>query len=598
MTQHNTNTTEPTLFDNLDFIDKIESLISESESTEVEFKSAKGGFPGSFWATYSAFANTQGGVIILGVKEKNNKFSIDGLSKEQADKYLKEFWNNVNNPAHVSANILTNSAVQVGEYQDSYLIIFDIPMAMREQKPVYLSRNPESNTYKRNHEGDYHCTPEEVRRMFADADTSVSRDSAILVGFSIEEDIHKESLMQYRNLWRSRDAAHPWLSLDDKEFLTKLGGYRVDKAAKQEGLTLAGMLMFGKNDSITDPYCCPQFFPDYREYLIDFPDGRWSDRVFYDGHYELNLFQFYIKVYNKMAATLPKPFKLVRGVRIDETPAHIALREAIINLMVHCDYRVNTNITVEHRRDKYILSNPGTLMVTIPQYYRGGKSICRNMALQKMFMMIGGSEKAGSGVSKILHGWEDANFSEPRIEESYKPDKVDLTLPLIGLLSRDVNDNLVALFGEKITTIGHDKMLILATCSIEGEVSNQRLQLVINKHRADITQILKELCDDGYLVSEGVGRGTKYHLNTCYNLASNVTSNVTSNITSVDSEVELAILQICSEYVPLKDIATKIDRNIQHIKNRIIPKMLKQGSLEREFPDTPRHPKQRYRAKR
>ncbi|MFR9543340.1 MAG: hypothetical protein SNH27_14965 [Rikenellaceae bacterium] len=106
------------------------------------------------------------------------------------------------------------------------------------------------------------------------------------------------------------------------------------------------------------------------------------------------------------------------------------------------------------------------------------------------------------------------------------------------------------------------------------------------------------MCDDGYMISEGVGRGTKYHLNTCYSLASNVTSNVTSNITSVDSEIELAILQICSEYVPLKDIATKIDRNMQHIKNHIIPKMLKQGSLEREFPDTPRHPKQRYRTKR
>ncbi|MFR9542816.1 MAG: ATP-binding protein, partial [Rikenellaceae bacterium] len=80
MTPNNTHTPEPTLFDNLDFIDKIESLIIESESTEVEFKSAKGGFPRSFWETYSAFANTQGGVIILGVKEKNNKFSIDGLT--------------------------------------------------------------------------------------------------------------------------------------------------------------------------------------------------------------------------------------------------------------------------------------------------------------------------------------------------------------------------------------------------------------------------------------------------------------------------------------------------------------------------------------
>ncbi|MEG0808155.1 MAG: ATP-binding protein, partial [Alistipes sp.] len=63
--------TEPTLFDSLAFVERIESLMKDSESVDVEFKSAKGGFPGGFWETYSAFANTQGGTIIFGVKEKD-----------------------------------------------------------------------------------------------------------------------------------------------------------------------------------------------------------------------------------------------------------------------------------------------------------------------------------------------------------------------------------------------------------------------------------------------------------------------------------------------------------------------------------------------
>ena len=59
----------------------IKELISGSENSEVEFKSAKGGLPESFWETFSAFANTNGGIIVLGIKEKNGIFMPDGLNK-------------------------------------------------------------------------------------------------------------------------------------------------------------------------------------------------------------------------------------------------------------------------------------------------------------------------------------------------------------------------------------------------------------------------------------------------------------------------------------------------------------------------------------
>ena len=133
------DTQELTLFDNYDFIEKIESLMADCESAEVEFKSARGGFPGSLWETYSAFANTQGGVIVLGVKEKDGKFTLDGITLEQARKYKKEFWDNVNNKAHCSANVLQEKDVQDGEYNGSYVLVFNVPRAPRNKIPVYLS---------------------------------------------------------------------------------------------------------------------------------------------------------------------------------------------------------------------------------------------------------------------------------------------------------------------------------------------------------------------------------------------------------------------------------------------------------------------------
>ena len=127
-------------------------------------------------------------------------------------------------------------------------MVFDIPRANRSQRLIYLKGNPD-NSYKCNQDGDYLCTMEEVRRMFADASIdNRPADSCILHGFTLE-DIDRESLMQYRQRFVSINPTHPWLSLDDKDLLIKLGGYRISRIERREGLTLAGLLMFGRYNS-------------------------------------------------------------------------------------------------------------------------------------------------------------------------------------------------------------------------------------------------------------------------------------------------------------------------------------------------------------
>lgn len=76
---------------------QIRELVGKGETLEVEFKSARGGFPGSFWESYSAFANTNGGIIVLGVVEKNNRFLFDGLTEETIVRYKKIFWDCAHN---------------------------------------------------------------------------------------------------------------------------------------------------------------------------------------------------------------------------------------------------------------------------------------------------------------------------------------------------------------------------------------------------------------------------------------------------------------------------------------------------------------------
>ena len=273
---------ELTQLDNEALIAQIESLTANDESVDVEFKTAKGGFPGSFWDTYSSFANTQGGTIVLGVKEKKGKFIFDGLTDEKIQRYIKNFWDCAHNKTHVSASLLKEDDIRVEKYKDNSIILFHIPRAARTQRPVFRTTNPYNGTFKRNDEGDYKCTEQEVRRMFADADDSSPRDSKILKGFTID-DIDKVSLRQYRNLFGTMNPTHPWLVLDDIELLKKLGAYRRDRITNEEGFTLAGLLMFGKYDSITDNECAPNFFPDYRSIPDNPAIVRWTDRICPDG---------------------------------------------------------------------------------------------------------------------------------------------------------------------------------------------------------------------------------------------------------------------------------------------------------------------------
>jgi|GEM_PF-1424835 len=121
------------------FMAFVDSLVADKESDELEFKSAFGGFPRSLWETYSSFANTDGGIIILGVSEKKGDFKIEGIPIEDAIQYKKEFWDNVNNTSKVSINLMKDSDVSIEKYNDKCLLVLRVPRADATQKPAYIA---------------------------------------------------------------------------------------------------------------------------------------------------------------------------------------------------------------------------------------------------------------------------------------------------------------------------------------------------------------------------------------------------------------------------------------------------------------------------
>lgn len=608
---------------NVELLDRILEAAQVGETTDWEFKSAKGGFPGSFWETYSGMANSEGGVVVLGVSERDGKASPDGLTTEQTARYQKTLWDGLNNRGQVSINLMESSNVEVVEVGGAALLVIRIPRATRTQRPVYVATNPFGNTYRRRHEGDYRCTDAEVRRMLADAD-EMPPDHRILAGFSLE-DIDAPSIAQYRQRLRAAKGEHPWLALSDRDLLERLGGWRRDRVSATEGLTLAGLLMFGRDQAIRDPHAAPNYFVDYREKLD--PELRWSDRIYPDGTWEANLFQFYSRVWPKLASDLPTPFKLEGAMRRDVTPAHEALREAFINALIHADYAGAGGVVIERYPDRFVVENPGTLLVSVEQYLAGGVSECRNKSLQQMFLMIGGGERAGSGTDRIRAGWRAQHWRAPRLEVRTEPDRVRLTLPMISLIPAETLDRLRRAFGSRVDALASPELQALATADVEGSVSNTRLQELLTDHPVDITRMLTRLCEQGLLVSDNRRRWTTYRLgggprepslfdaddsshlagdsshlpDDSSHLAENdpdlreMAKAVASKGKAPGSEVRAVILSLCrGRYLTAEVLADLLNRNAPNLRSRYLSPMVDEGLLRLQYPEAPNRPNQAY----
>ena len=349
-----------------------------------------------------------------------------------------------------------------------------------------------------------------MRRLLADQSAAEPVDARILEHFGVA-DLDGDSVKQYRNRFSSRTPDHPWLSEDDAGLLLKLGGMRRERASGRIGITVAGLLMFGTFEALRDGLA--SYHVDYREKLSADPAVRWTDRVTADGTWQPNLFQFYQRVRQRLGADIKLPFQLdADQVRRGESPAHEALREALVNAMVHADHQGPGGVVVERYPDRIELSNPGSLLVSRAQLLAGGVSECRNRALQLMFLMIGGGEKAGSGMDKIRSGWKSQHWRSPKLEETVHPDRVRLLMPMVSLIPAEVDAALRQRFGDAYVGLDPLAMQALVTAAVEGSVNNGRLQEIAGKHPTDITAALQCLVRNGMLDRQNQRRWTSYSL--------------------------------------------------------------------------------------
>jgi len=149
----------------------LENIEQYRENNRIEAKKALGGLPHSIWETYSAFANTIGGFILLGVEEWKDK-SLHTVNLPNPEALVQEFWALVNNPSVVNCNILTENDVTIETIDGDRIILIHIPPADRSHRPVHIGKDPMSGSYFRSGEGDFRFPRAEVEQMLAEAQDS------------------------------------------------------------------------------------------------------------------------------------------------------------------------------------------------------------------------------------------------------------------------------------------------------------------------------------------------------------------------------------------------------------------------------------------
>lgn len=485
---------------------------SLAEAYDLECKAAqgrdgRGEVPEDFWKSYSAMANTDGGYILLGIQEKpHGQFNVLGLA--DVERMRKALWDTLHNRQKISENLLTENDVQPVVVEGKTILQIHVPRASRQRRPVHLGSNPLGSTYLRRYEGDYSADDETVRRMLAER-VEDSRDERVLRNYGFD-DLDMDTVSAYRNRLASARPGHVWLDLSMPEFLEKIGAYGKNREESYSGLRIAGLLMFGRAEIIRD--VLPHYMVDYQERPQAKTEKRWVDRLVPDGTWSGNVYDFFRRVYQKLTADLKVPFQLQEGQRIDDTPVHEALREALANTLIHADYSGRISVLVVKRPDMFGFRNPGRMRIPPEIAVFGGHSDCRNRRLQTMFQLVGYGDHAGSGLPKIYNNWAGQHWRRPELYEVREPEQTLMELRMSSLVPEQAVAELQAHLGVRFSALPELERLALITAHTEGVVSHTRLKEISTEHPADITKRLAGLVRDGLLVSAGVGRGTVYHL--------------------------------------------------------------------------------------
>ncbi len=379
-----------------ELINKLQDI----EWEDFEVKEAKIQLPKNCWETVSAFSNTAGGWLVLGIKKQGRNFIVQGI----------------NNPEKIESDFLTvlrgnkfNKKIIVKSKKYSIegkkVLGFYIPSASPKDKPIYF--NSLANTFIRTGSGDQRATHEEIDAMYRNS--SFEEKDRELTDFTIKA-LDTDTVDSYRTYFKNINTDHRYNKLSTEKFLEKL------QVLKNNKITTGGLLVFGKEDRIND------IIPDFRIDYLEIMGTSYEDapsRYQYRLPQEKNIFSYYFSIYERLIKKIDIPFRLKGAFRDENQPQVSAIREALVNLLMHADYFSNAKSRIRIFIDRIEFFNPGALPKDIKYIIKEDFSLPRNPTIAKIFRLTNLAENIGSGFHKMINGWKSYYKNKPEIASGF-----------------------------------------------------------------------------------------------------------------------------------------------------------------------------------
>ena len=373
---------------------EILDLIKGGESSTVEFKMPMNEITEDIYDTVCAFSNQDGGHIFIGIQDNG---AIVGISPDAAERMKNDFSTAVNDTEQLYPPL----NLALNEIQIDGRIVLHINVPAGTQVCRYNGK-----IFEREGKRDLDITndPDAVFHLYASKQNSYYVDR--ITDFKMS-DLRTDLIDRARKMSRIRNMNHPWIAMGDEELLRNAGLILKDDKRQRERITLAGVLLFGKDTTIMS--ALPQHKTDaiFRVENLDHYDDR--DVII------TNLFDTYDRLMEFGKKHLSDPFVL-EGVHSVSARDKI-LREIISNLLAHRDYSSAYVAKFVIEKDIMYTENASRAHGSGLLEPSGFEPFSKNPAISRVFRETSLSDELGSGMRNTYRYTEMYSGGIPQFME-------------------------------------------------------------------------------------------------------------------------------------------------------------------------------------